>query len=84
MFEAERERCYAGIRKCNEFLKDHVAFAESYSTCQTADEALPEQALNCFYGRSGVGAVIFHLQAKMHFIRLLVDFQEAENALHVD
>lgn len=84
MFEAERERCYAGIRKCDAFLKDHVAFAESYSTCKTADMVLPEQALNYFNGRSGARTVIFHLKAKMHFIRLLVDFQEAENALHVD
>lgn len=84
MFEAERERCYEGIRKCDAFLKDYAAFAESYSTCKTADKVLPEQAINYFDGRIDVGTVIFHLKAKMHFIRLLVDFQEAENALYVD
>jgi len=79
MFEAERERCYAGIRQCDRFLQNEVAHRTR------ASEMIPEQAIKYFeaYGAQD-GAVIFHLKAKMHFIRLLVDFQEAENALHVD
>lgn len=84
MFEAERERCYAGIRKCNEFLKSYVAFAENYGTFEAADKVLPEQAIHYFDRVPGFEGVIFHLKAKMHFIRLLVDMQEAENALYVD
>ena len=82
MFEAERERCYAGIRKCDAFLQVHVLFWGCKKI--TADKVFPENALAYFSGKHGSGAVIFHLKAKMHFIRLLVDFQEAENALHVD
>lgn len=82
MFEAERERCYTGIRKCDEFLKDHVLFWRCKNI--TADKVFPENALAYFSGRHGSGAVIFHLKAKMHFIRRLIDMQEAENALYVD
>ena len=50
-----------------------------------ASEMMPEQVIKLFeeYGEQR-RAAIFHLKVKMHFIRLLVDFQEAENALHVD
>lgn len=87
MFEAERERCYEGIRKCDAFLKDYATYEEIYGTRKTADRVLPEKALSDFslsYRGHGAGAVIFHLKAKMQFIRLLADMQEAENALYVD
>ncbi len=79
MFEAERERCYAGIRKCDAFLQNEIVRGTR------ASEMMPEQVIKLFeeYGEQRRVA-IFHLKAKMHFIRLLVDFQEAENALHVD
>ena len=79
MFEAERERCYAGIRKCDEFLQNEIVRGTR------ASEMMPEQVIKLFerYGEQR-RAVNFHLKAKMHFIRLLVDFQEAENALYVD
>ena len=84
MFEAERERCYAGIRQCDKFLKKRVAFEESSGTHRRADKVLPEEAINYFEGLFGVKGVFFHLKAKVGFIRRLVDIQEAENALHVD
>ena len=82
MFEAERERCYEGIRQCDEFLQVHVLLWRCKNI--TADKVFPENALAYFSGKHGSGAVIFHLKAKMHFIRRLIDMQEAENALYVD
>lgn len=78
MFESERERCYAGIRACDKFLQNEFAHRER------ASEMMPEQAIKYFEAYvDQYGVAIFHLKAKIHFIRLLVDFQEAENALHV-
>lgn len=51
MFEAERERCYEGIRKCDEFLQVHVLFWGCKKI--TADKLFPENALAYFSGRHG-------------------------------
>lgn len=77
MFEAEREKCYAGIKKCDEFLKDYgVMF---HGKAATVDKVPPKPALCDFKNRYKEGAVIFHLKVKDVFIRRLAEMQEAEN-----
>lgn len=90
MNEEEKEKCYAGIRKCDEFLKNHCYGGNcNYGNC---DKAPPDEVAE-FYKRflkqnqdtakaMGIGCInliIFYANAKYGFIMRLVVMQEAEN-----
>lgn len=81
MFEAGREQCYDGIRKCDEFLKNYKAWDEAQKAYLTYSSIPPEQALMCFFQNKENKTVLFHLQKKMNFIKKLAAMQEVENAI---
>lgn len=94
MFEKERERCYVGIRKCDEFLKnwDVRGFKrDALKIDSYANEIPPEEVVAEFKHLKSAGfdgggqpnsdwnVVIFYANAKLGFISRLVKMQEAED-----
>lgn len=85
MFEREKERCLAGIKKCDEFLKSKTLMA---SKNYVASEIPPEKVVSIVKGfiYQGYGSkadnslIIFYANAKQGFILRLVAMQEAEYA----
>ncbi|MGP1459870.1 MAG: hypothetical protein ACTTKL_11295 [Treponema sp.] len=73
----EREKCYAGIKKCDAFLKTFSLMFDGNLT--PADKIPPEIACAYFCPADGRtnGAKVFHLKAKIGFIRRLVEMQDA-------
>lgn len=78
MFDIEREKCYAGIKKCDLFLKRYPYFNENHENITVA-RVQPTEILNSSTQTEGYEAMIFHLKAKIGFIRRLVKMQEIEN-----
>ena len=78
MFDIERENCYAGIKKCDSFLKRYPFFNENHEDITVA-RVQPTEILNNLTTTKGHEVMIFHLKAKIGFIRRLVKMQEIEN-----
>ena len=78
MFDIEREKCYAGIKKCDSFLKRYPFFNENHEDITVA-RVQPTEILDNLTRTEGHEIMIFHLKAKIGFIRRLVIMQEIEN-----
>lgn len=85
MFEKERERCYAGIKKCDSLLNIHANpfYLEQGMKGKSCSEVLPERLVDIWSiteeARKFYSLPIFYANAKLGFINRLVKMQEAEN-----
>lgn len=93
MNEIEKEKCLAGIAKCDSFLKDWAMNGKKHGQCNLfANKIPPEEVAAKFkqYNQQIVDGggdessefhlVIFYANAKYGFIMRLVAIQEAEYA----
>lgn len=79
MFEIEREKCYAGIKRCDAFLKNCYVYASVGGSGERGDTVVPENAILRLPKTREFKVIGFFLQAKNNFIQQLAEMQEAEN-----